>query len=106
MVDRIVPATTETDRTRIAAQSGVTDAWPVVCEPFTQWVIEDHFPLGRPAWERTGATLVDDVRPYETMKLRLLNGSHSAIAYLGQLAGWETVADAMSEPATCPIRRA
>jgi fructuronate reductase len=99
MVDRIVPATTETDRTRIAAQAGVTDAWPVVCEPFTQWVIEDHFPQGRPAWERTGATLVDDVRPYETMKLRLLNGSHSAIAYLGQLAGLATVAEAMKESA-------
>jgi fructuronate reductase len=99
MVDRIVPATTDADRQRINAVLGVHDAWPVVCEPFSQWVIEDHFPLGRPAWERTGAELVNDVRPYETMKLRLLNGSHSCIAYLGQLAGWQTVADAIAEPA-------
>jgi fructuronate reductase len=84
---------------RIAASLGAEDAWPVVCEPFRQWVIEDRFPLGRPTWEETGATLVADVRPYEEMKLRLLNGSHSTIAYLGQLAGWQTVADAMAEPA-------
>jgi fructuronate reductase len=98
MVDRIVPATTPDDRTRIDAALGVHDAWPVVCEPFSQWVIEDHFPQGRPAWEQTGAELVRDVRPYEDMKLRLLNGSHSSIAYLGQLAGWQTVADAIAEP--------
>jgi fructuronate reductase len=61
-------------------------------------VIEDRFPLGRPAWERTGAEMVGDVRPYETMKLRLLNGCHSSMAYLGQLAGWQTVADAIAEP--------
>jgi polar amino acid transport system substrate-binding protein len=96
MVDRIVPATTDDDRTRIAAATGVEDAWPVVCEPFSQWVIEDRFAAGRPAWEQAGAELVDDVRPYETMKLRLLNGSHSSIAYLGQLAGWGTVADAVA----------
>jgi fructuronate reductase len=99
MVDRIVPATTDTDRSRIAAEAGVVDAWPVVCEPFTQWVIEDDFPLGRPAWGLTDATLVSDVRPYETLKLRLLNASHSAVAYLGQLAGLPTVAEAMREPA-------
>ncbi|HVY13898.1 MAG TPA: mannitol dehydrogenase family protein [Rhodopila sp.] len=99
MVDRIVPATTPQDRAGVDAALGVTDAWPVICEPFTQWVIEDHFPQGRPAWERSGAELVSDVRPYEDMKLRLLNGSHSSIAYLGQLAGWETVADAVAEPA-------
>lgn len=98
VVDRIVPATTADDRARIDAALGVQDAWPVVCEPFTQWVIEDHFPQGRPAWERTGAELVTDVRPYEDMKLRLLNGSHSSIAYLGQLAGWQTVADAIAAP--------
>lgn len=98
MVDRIVPATTADDRARIDAALGVHDAWPVVCEPFTQWVIEDHFPQGRPAWERTGAELVADVRPYEDMKLRLLNGSHSSIAYLGQLAGWPTVAEAIAVP--------
>ncbi len=99
MVDRIVPATTETDRAQIDAAMGVEDHWPVVCEPFAQWVIEDRFPLGRPAWETTGAALVTDVRPYEEMKLRLLNGSHSSIAYLGQLAGWQTVAEAIAAPA-------
>ena len=99
MVDRIVPATTSADRARIDAALGMTDAWPVVCEPFRQWVIEDHFPHGRPAWEQTGAELVADVRPYEEMKLRLLNGSHSSIAYLGQLAGCTTVADAIAQPA-------
>ncbi len=99
MVDRIVPATTDTDRARIDAALGVEDRWPVVCEGFSQWVIEDRFPLGRPAWEAAGAELVDDVRPYEEMKLRLLNGSHSSIAYLGQLAGWQTVAEAVAAPA-------
>jgi fructuronate reductase len=98
MVDQIVPATTDADRAEIDAALGVHDAWPVVCEPFRQWVIEDRFPLGRPAWERTGAELVTDVLPYESMKLRMLNGSHSAIAYLGQLAGWRTVADAIADP--------
>ncbi len=99
MVDRIVPATTDADRARISATLGLEDRWPVVCEPFIQWVIEDNFPFGRPAWEQSGAELVADVRPYEEMKLRLLNGSHSSIAYLGQLAGWETVADAVANPA-------
>ncbi len=98
MVDRIVPATTDTDRDRIDTVLGVADQWPVVCEKFTQWVIEDRFPQGRPAWEETGAEMVEDVRPYEEMKLRLLNGAHSSIAYLGQLAGWETVADAIADP--------
>lgn len=97
MVDRIVPATTDVDRARIAGSLGLTDAWPVVAEPFTQWVIEDRFTAGRPAWEIAGATLVDDVAPFEAMKLRLLNGSHSAMAYLGYLAGYETVAEAMQD---------
>jgi len=99
MVDRIVPATTDADRQRIDMLAGVHDAWPVVCEPFNQWVIEDRFSLGRPAWQRTGVEIVNDVQPYETMKLRLLNGAHSAIAYLGQLAGWQTVSDAIADPA-------
>ena len=102
MVDRIVPATTDADRARVSAALGVTDSWPVLTEPFCQWVIEDRFPAGRPAWERFGATMVEDVRPFEDMKLRLLNGSHSAIAYLGLLSGHETVADAFGAPA---IRR-
>ncbi len=98
MVDRIVPATTDEDRARIAAALGVEDAWPVVTEAFTQWVIEDRFLSGRPGWEAAGATLVSEVAPYETMKLRLLNGSHSSLAYLGYLSGCETVAAAMAEP--------
>lgn len=97
MVDRIVPATTDEDRAAVAARLGLADAWPVMTEPFTQWVIEDHFPSGRPAWETVGATLVTDVAPYEAMKLRLLNGSHSAIAYLGYLAGYQTVSEAMAD---------
>ena len=98
MVDRIVPATTGEDRARISASLGVRDAWPVVTEPFTQWVIEDDFPLGRPRWELAGAQFVADVAPYEAMKLRLLNGAHSCIAYLGYLSGAATVADAMALP--------
>ncbi|WP_243370681.1 mannitol dehydrogenase family protein [Microvirga solisilvae] len=99
MVDRIVPATSNEDRARIAKSLGATDAWPVVTEPFTQWVIEDRFPQGRPAWEEAGAEFVADVEPYEHMKLRLLNGSHSTLAYLGYLSGYETVADTMADPA-------
>ena len=99
MLDRIVPATTDADRAAISRAIGVEDAWPVVAEPFSQWIVEDNFPGGRPDWPAGGATLVRDVRPYEEMKLRLLNGSHSTIAYLGQLAGWASVADAMAVPA-------
>jgi len=99
MVDRIVPATSDQDRERIGKALGIEDAWPVVTEPFTQWVIEDRFPQGRPAWEKAGAEFVSDVEPYEHMKLRLLNGSHSTLAYLGYLAGYETVADTMADPA-------
>ena len=99
MIDRIVPATTDADRALVADALGLTDAWPVMTEPFTQWVIEDTFANGRPDWSPMGADFVADAKPYETMKLRLLNGAHSAIAYLGYLAGFETVADAMAEPA-------
>ena len=106
MVDRIVPATTDEDRETVAKALGVTDAWPVMTEPFSQWVIEDHFPAGRPAWELEGAELVADVRPYELMKLRLLNGSHSCIAYLGYLAGHKTVSDAMADPVFVSFTRA
>lgn len=106
MVDRIVPATTTADRRRISGLLGVEDHWPVLAEPFSQWVIEDHFTAGRPAWEGSGATLVDDAEPWEQMKLRLLNGSHSTIAYLGLLTGWETVADAMRVPALVAHLRA
>jgi fructuronate reductase len=102
MVDRIVPATTDADRARISETLGVEDAWPVMTEPFCQRVVEDRIPGGRPAWEGLGVTMVADVRPFEEMKLRLLNGSHSAIAYLGLLSGHETVDRAFADPA---IRR-
>ncbi len=98
MVDRIVPATTEADRASITAASGLYDAWPVVAEPFAQWVIEDRFPTGRPTWERAGAMFVREVAAFELMKLRLLNGSHSTLAYLGYLAGHETVAETIAAP--------
>jgi fructuronate reductase len=98
MVDRIVPATTDMDRQSISQTLGVGDAWPVVAEPFFQWVIEDRFPLGRPHWERSGAEFVSEVAPFENMKLRLLNGAHSAIAAIGRIAGFDTVASAMSDP--------
>jgi len=106
MVDRIVPATTAEDRAAVAARLGLDDAWPVMTEPFSQWVVEDRFPAGRPAWELEGAEMVADVRPYETMKLRLLNASHSCIAYLGDLAGYETVAQTVADPAFARFVRA
>ena len=96
MVDRIVPATSDEDRARIARALGATDAWPIVTEPFTQWVIEDTF-AERPDWSLAGAQFVSDVAPYELMKLRLLNGAHSTLAYLGYLAGYQTVAAAMAD---------
>src|SRR3954451_16505331 len=80
MVDRITPATTDEDRAEVAKRYGVDDGWPVVCEPFTQWVLEDRFGLGRPPVEDAGVQVVDDVEPYELMKLRLLNASHQALA--------------------------
>jgi fructuronate reductase len=98
MVDRITPATRDEDRIAVARRLGLWDAWPVVAEPFRQWVIEDRFTAGRPAWEEAGATLVADVAPFEVMKLRLLNGSHSTIAYLGVVLGLETVFDAFTDP--------
>jgi fructuronate reductase len=99
MVDRIVPATTEADIALAAELTGLDDAAPVVHEPFRQWVIEDRFVDGaRPAWEQVGAELVADVAPFEAMKLRLLNGSHSALAYLGFLGGHETIGDCVADP--------
>jgi fructuronate reductase len=97
MVDRIVPATTDADRAAVAKALGVIDAWPVVTEPFTQWVIEDRFPAGRPDFAAAGVQLVADVAPFEHMKLRLLNAAHSALAYLGYLAGFETIAATMAD---------
>lgn len=98
MVDRITPVTTPTEVERIHARLGVDDAWPVASEPFAQWVVEDRFPGGRPPLEEVGVTLVDDVHAYEAIKLRLLNGGHQALAYIGRLAGYELVDEAVRDP--------
>ncbi len=88
MVDRITPVTAASDIQQLEERFGISDAWPVVCEPFTQWVLEDHFPAGRPPYEKAGVQLVKDVVPYELMKLRLLNASHQALTYFGYLSGY------------------
>lgn len=98
MVDRITPATTDHDRAEVAARFGVEDAWPVLCEPFTQWVLEDKFSQGRPPLQDVGVQLVADVEPYELMKLRLLNASHQALCYAGYLAGYRLVHDVARDP--------
>jgi mannitol 2-dehydrogenase len=98
MVDRITPVTADADRAALAEQFGVEDRWPVVCEPFTQWVIEDHFTQGRPPFEDVGAQIVEDVTPYELMKLRLLNAGHQVMCYLGYLAGYRYAHEAAADP--------
>jgi fructuronate reductase len=98
MVDRIVPASTENDRRAALERIGLQDDAAVATEPFSQWVIEDRFAGARPCFEESGAILVSDVAPFETAKLRLLNGSHSTLAYLGSLAGYEFVHEAMQWP--------
>jgi fructuronate reductase len=106
MIDRIVPATTEADIARNAQACGLRDEAYVKTEPFRQWIIEDAFCNERPAWEAGGALLVDDVGPFEAAKLRLLNGPHSAIAYLGYLAGFDYVHEAMNDATfTAFVRR-
>ena len=97
MVDRITPATTTADIAQGASVIGVRDEAMVKTEPFLQWVVEDNFAAARPHWEAGGALLVADVRPYEVAKLQLLNGPHSALAYLGYLAGFELVSDVMQD---------
>ena len=99
MIDRIVPATTDADRAEVAALLGLEDAWPVMAEPFLQWVIEDKFTGPRPRFELGGAEFVSDVAPYERMKLRMLNGTHSMMAYLGYLAGHEFIAQVIGTEA-------
>jgi fructuronate reductase len=106
MVDRIVPAATPDDRGLVYSLLGLEDQGAVVTEPFSQWVIEDRFAGPRPAWDRAGATIVDDVGPYEEMKLRLLNGSHSALAYLGALGGFEFISDVVRAPEFARYTRA
>lgn len=98
MVDRIVPATTDVYRDAVAAHLGVRDAVPVPAEPFSMWVMEDRFAAGRPRWEHGGALFTDDVEPYELLKLRLLNGTHSLIAYLGALDGHRTIPESIARP--------
>ncbi|MBM2620222.1 mannitol dehydrogenase family protein [Actinoplanes sp. LDG1-06] len=99
MVDRITPVTTDDDRDDVRKHFGVDDGWPVVCEPFTQWALEDSFGNGRPPWEDSGVQVVPDVEPYELMKLRLLNASHQALCYFGYLSGYRLVHDVARDPA-------
>ncbi|HEY6868945.1 MAG TPA: mannitol dehydrogenase family protein [Novosphingobium sp.] len=103
MVDRIVPATTEADRAAIADRLGLRDEGVVLTEPFSQWVIQDDFAAPRPAWEQAGAEIVSDVAPYETAKLRMLNGAHSALAYCGLRAGHTFVHEAVADPLLHPL---
>lgn len=98
MVDRITPQTTDVERELVAREFGVVDRWPVVAEPFRQWVLEDVFSNGRPRLEEAGVSLVTDVLPYETMKIRLLNASHVAMGYLASLAGYRTVDAVIADP--------
>ncbi|MGP9526705.1 mannitol dehydrogenase family protein [Glutamicibacter sp. AOP5-A2-18] len=93
MVDRITPVTTDADRADVTQRYGIEDGWPVVCEDFEQWVLEDKFVAGRPPYEEAGVQLVDDVVPYELMKLRLLNATHQGLCYFGHLAGYQAVHD-------------
>ncbi|MBD1262803.1 mannitol dehydrogenase family protein [Maribacter polysiphoniae] len=98
MVDRITPATSAADIENLKASSGIDDAWPVVCEPFKQWVIEDDFTAGRPAWETVGAQFVEDVVPYEKMKLSLLNAGHTVLGIIGALMGYDTIDESVHNP--------
>ncbi len=98
MVDRITPATGDRERKLCLEQFGVEDQWPVFCEEFKQWVVEDNFPLGRPQWEKVGAEFVKDVTPWEYMKIRILNGGHAVIAYIGGLMDVQFAHEAMETP--------
>jgi mannitol 2-dehydrogenase len=98
MVDRITPVTSAEERALVVDRFGIEDAWPVVCEPFVQWVLEDRFTAGRPALESVGVQIVEDVQPYEAMKLRLLNASHQAMAYFGMLMGYRYAHEAATDP--------
>ncbi|WP_299324145.1 mannitol dehydrogenase family protein [uncultured Maribacter sp.] len=97
MVDRITPVTTKTDIEKLRNDYGIEDAWPAVCEPFIQWVIEDDFSTGRPHWENVGAQFVNDVAPFEKMKLSLLNAGHSVLGILGALIGYDTIDQAVQD---------
>lgn len=97
MVDRITPVTTDEHRALVRNKFGLEDAWPVVTEPFTQWVVEDNFPGGRPRWEDVGVQITANLLPYEKMKMRLLNASHQAICYLGMLLGYQYAHEALED---------
>jgi fructuronate reductase len=103
MVDRIVPATTAADLVRVESDLKLRDTAAVITEPFSQWVIEDRFVAGRPAWDKVGAEMVADVAPYEAAKLRMLNGAHSALAYLGLRRGHAFVHQAIADHAIRPL---
>jgi fructuronate reductase/mannitol 2-dehydrogenase len=98
MVDRITPRTTDADRAFVAERFGVIDLWPVMTEPFSQWMVEDAFCNGRPPLDEVGVRFVDDVRPYALLKTRLLNAGHCALAYLGAQAGYERADEAVADP--------
>jgi mannitol 2-dehydrogenase len=98
MVDRITPGTSDAQRTEVTRRFAVDDGWPVIAEPFAQWVLEDDFSLGRPPLEDAGVQVVADVEPYELMKLRLLNASHQCLGYLGSLAGYTFIHEACQDP--------
>ena len=97
MVDRITPHTTDVERADISRLTGLADADPIACEPFTEWILAGEFPSGRPAWELGGARFTDDVKPFEQRKLWMLNATHSLLAYVGGLRGHETVDQAMGD---------
>jgi mannitol 2-dehydrogenase len=105
MVDRITPVTAPADIELATKKLGVEDIWPVPCEPFFQWVIEDHFPLGRPPFEKANVQMVEDVMPYELMKLRLLNASHQGLCYFGRLSGYTYVHEVMKDPLIVKLLR-
>lgn len=98
MVDRITPVTTESLRATLVASFGLNDGWPVVCEPFYQWIIEDVYAMGRPEWENVGGQLVEDVTPYEKMKIRLLNGGHTLVGLAGYLLGYQYIHESIVDP--------
>ena len=101
MVDRIVPRTTDADRAAVSQALGIEDHWPVLGEPFFDWAVEDEFAADRPDWMLGGARFVADAEPFERLKLRMVNGTHSSLAYLGAMAGWQTVDKAIAQ---APLR--
>lgn len=105
MVDRITPVTTESLRATLVVSFGLNDGWPVVCEPFYQWIIEDVYAMGRPEWENVGGQLVEDVTPYEKMKIRLLNGGHTLVGLAGYLLGYQYIHESVVDPTIASLLR-